>query len=337
MTDSQNPVKNHLFNITDNPENRYTFYPINNAKYYEHYKGQLAVFWTAEEVILTRDRSDFEKLNETERTFIKNILSFFAASDGIVADLITQNLSEEITAKEVATLFRFQAMMEDIHGEMYSLMVENIIPDSEEQRRCLNAINEMPAIKLKGQWALKWMNQENNTLPRRLVAQALIEGIHFSGSFCAIQWLGQRNIMPGLMNANEFIRRDENSHVKTSVMLYNDLLPEHRLSREEMLEIVIEAVDIEKEFMTVSIPCSMLGMNGELMKQYIEYVADQLLLQLGYDKNWGTKNPFDFMVNMSLENKTNFFEHRVSEYNKSGVGTSDADRELVFDDDDEDF
>lgn len=331
------PVKNYMFNLVDKPENRYTFYPLNNRKYYDHYKGQLAVIWTAEEIILTKDRNDFqEKLNDAEKTFIKNILSFFAASDGIVADLITQNLSEEIVFKEVATLLRFQAMMEDIHGETYSLMVENIIPDKEEQWCCLNAINEMPAIKLKGQWALKWMNQEVD-LPTRLVAQALIEGLHFSGSFCAIQWLGQRNIMPGLMNANEFIRRDENTHVQTSVMLYGDLKSEYRLEETAVLDIVREAVDIEKEFMTVSIPCSMLGMNSELMKQYIEYVADQLLLQLGYNKFWGSVNPFDFMVNMSLENKTNFFEHRVSEYNKSGVGTSDADRQLVFDDNDDDF
>jgi ribonucleotide reductase beta subunit family protein with ferritin-like domain len=324
--------KNELFTLVDNPANRYTFYPIDNRKYYDHYKGQLAVFWTAEEVDLSKDREHYEALNENEKTFIKNILAFFAASDGIVAENLSFNFIEEVNFKDVSTLLRFQAMMEDIHGEMYSLMIDNLITDNDERAKCLNAINDMPAIKLKGDWALKWANQDSS-LPRRLIAWACVEGIQFSGAFSAICYMGQRNIMPGLLNANEFIRRDENSHVKTSIMLYNDLKEEHRLSQEEVESIVREAVEVEKVFMTESIPCSMLGMNVELMKQYIEYVADQLLVQIGYNKIWKTANPFEFMVNMSLENKTNFFEHRVSEYNKSGVGTSEEDRELTFDDD----
>lgn len=333
---SESVEKNYMFNLVDNPKNKYTFYPIDNQKYYDHYKNQLSVFWTSEEVDLSKDKEHYEKLSKTEKTFIKNILAFFAASDGIVAENLSFNFTEEINFKDVGTLLRFQGMMEDIHGEMYSKMIDNIISDKDEKYECLNAINMMPGIKLKADWALKWANKDS-PLPNRLIAWACVEGIQFSGAFSAICYMGQRNIMPGLINANEFIRRDENTHVQTSIMLYNDLNNKYKLSNEEVVKIVKEAVDIENKFMTESIPCSMLGMNINLMKQYIKYVADQLLVQLGYNKVWMDKNPFDFMVNMSLENKTNFFEHRVSEYNKSGVGTTEDDRKLVFDDNDDDF
>lgn len=323
--------KNYMFKLYENEDNKYTFYPIYNKKYYDHYKNQLAVFWTAEEVDLTQDRLDFEtKLNDSEREFIKNILAFFAASDGIVAENLDINFTEEITFKEVSVLLRFQAMMEDIHGEMYSLLIESIIPNDEEKARCLNAINELEPVKLKAEWALKWTNPEKNSLAHRLLAFCLVEGLSFSGAFSSICWLSQRNIMPGLVNANEFIRRDENSHVNTSIMLYKDLKDNYKLKEEEVYVIVSEALEIEKQFMTESIPCSMLGMNTNLMCQYLEYVADQLLVQLGYSKKWKTENPFDFMVNMSIENKTNFFEHRVAEYNKSGVGISAEDRDLTY-------
>lgn len=328
--------KNHMFKLGGNDENNYTFYPIYNQKYYDHYKNQLAVFWTAEEVDLSSDRSDYiEKLSEPEKLFIKNILSFFAASDGIVAENLDLNFSEEIQFKEVSVLLRFQGMMEDIHGEMYSLLIEAIIPDKAEQENCLNAINNMPPIKKKAEWALKWTNKKTNTLAHRLIAFCLVEGLCFSGPFSSICWLAQRNIMHGLTNANEFIRRDENSHVNTSIMLYLDLKDEFKLTQEEVYDIFTEALNIEKEFMTESIPCSMLGMNNDLMCQYLEYVCDQLLVQLGYEKKWGSSNPFDFMVNMSIENKSNFFEHRVSEYNKAGVGLSAEDRELSYNSDEE--
>jgi ribonucleoside-diphosphate reductase beta chain len=335
-TDTMDLNKNYMFNLNDNPENRYTFLPILNRKYYDHYKSQMAVFWTAEELDLSSDKKDYwEKLTDTERLFVKNILSFFSASDGIVAENLDINFNEEIQFKEVGVLLRFQGMMEDIHSEVYSLLIDAILIDKKEKEDALDAINKMPVIKLKSDWALKWTDRSKNCLAKRLIAFCLVEGLQFSGAFSSICWLSQRNIMPGLINANEFIRRDENSHVQTSIMLYNDLKEEYRLSEEVVYEIVTEALDIEKEFMTKSIPCSMLGMNEDLMCQYLEYVADQLLVQLNYNKKWNTKNPFDFMVNLSIENKTNFFEHRVSEYNKSGVGVSAEERQLTFDDDDD--
>jgi ribonucleotide reductase beta subunit family protein with ferritin-like domain len=329
--------KNNLFNLIEDPDNHYTFFPIRNQWYYDHYKKQVATFWTVEEVDLANDREHFEKkLTHNEREFIKQVLAFFAASDGIVAENLDLNFTEEITYKEVAQCLRFQAMMEDIHGEMYSLMIDNLIPDKEERERLLNAINTIPCVALKAKWAQKWANKDKS-ISERLVAWACVEGIQFSGSFCAIAWLGKRGLMPGLQVANQFIRRDEGNHTITSVKLYNDLKEKERLSEDKVMKIVSEALDIEKEFITESIPCSMLGMNSNLMKQYLEYVSDMLLLQLGYDKKWNTNNPFDFMENLSVENKTNFFEERVTEYNKSGVGTSEEERILTFNDDDDDF
>ena len=328
---------NYLFNLSEDPKNHYTFFPIRNKWYYEHYKKQVATFWVIEEVDLAKDRDHFEnKLSDNEREFIKQILAFFAASDGIVAENLDLNFTEEITYKEVSQCLRFQAMMEDIHGEIYSLMIDNLIPEQKERDKLLNAINTIPCISLKAQWAKKWTNK-NKLLPERLIAWCCVEGIQFSGSFCAIGWLGKRGIMPGLQVANQFIRRDENNHTLTSIKLYNDLKDEYKLSYDRVLEIITEALDIEKEFIMQSIPCSMLGMNSKLMKQYLEYVSDILLLQLGYDKKWKSVNPFDFMESHSLENKTNFFEEKVTEYNKSGVGNSKEDRTLTFSDDDDDF
>ena len=329
--------KDHYFNLSCNPENQYTFYPIENSKYYNHYKKQVATFWTTEEVDLEKDRDHFEnKLSENEQDFVKKVLAFFAASDGIVAENLDINFTQEITYKEISTCLRFQAMMEDIHGEMYSLMVDNLITDTQEKQYLLNAINTIPCVKEKAEWAKKWTNQNTNDIQERLIAWACVEGIQFSGSFCAIIWLSKKNVMPGLQVANEFIRRDESCHTQTSVWLYNDLKPEFRLPEEKVHKIIKEALDIEKSFIIESIPCAMLGMNATLMSQYLEYVSDQLLIQLGYNKIWNTKNPFDFMENMSVENKTNFFEERVSEYNKANVGASAEDRQLTFDDD-EDF
>jgi ribonucleotide reductase beta subunit family protein with ferritin-like domain len=329
--------QNQLFNLIEDPENHYTFYPIRNQWYYNHYKTQVTTFWTVEEVDLGKDREHFEKkLSQNEQEFIKNILAFFAASDGIVAENLDLNFTEEITYKEISQCLRFQGMMEDIHGEMYSLMIDNLIPDKDERNRLLNAINTIPCITLKSNWAKKWTNK-SKTLPERLIAWACVEGIQFSGSFCAIAWLGKRALMPGLQVANQFIRRDEGNHTLTSIQLYQDLKTEYKLDEKVVMEIVTEALDIEKEFIIESIPCSMLGMNSNLMIQYLEYVSDLLLLQLGYNKKWNSRNPFDFMENLSVENKTNFFEERVVEYNKAGVGTTEAERTLTFDDDDDDF
>ena len=317
------------FKLEKNLSNRYTFLPIYNHKYYEFYKKQLSTVWTVEEVDLSKDRDQFNnKLSETERTFVKNILAFFAASDGIVAENLDMNFIEEITYKEVRTCLRFQAMMEDIHSEMYSRLIDTLITDEVEKDHIFNAITTIPCIKLKADWACKWTKSEEASLPHRLVAFSCVEGIHFSGSFCAIYWLKKRNLMPGLTLSNEFIARDEGCHTETSVSLYNDLKEEHKLDEKVVNNIIEEAVDIETVFITDSISCSMLGMNVEMMKQYIKFVGDRLLLQLGYKKIYNVSNPFDFMENISVENKTNFFEDRVSNYSKAGVGGSVGDKEF---------
>lgn len=335
MTNTEN--KNNLFALSEDPNNHYTFFPIRNNWYYQHYKKQVATFWTVEEVDLAKDRHDFEnKLTNNEQTNVIQTLAFFAASDGLVAENLDLNFVQEIQYKEVSQCLRFQGMMEDIHGEMYSLMVDNLITDKEKRNNLLNAINTIPCVTLKADWAKKWTNQ-NLSLAERLIAWVCVEGIQFSGSFCTIAWLGKRNLMPGLQVANQFIRRDEGCHTDTSIQLYLDLKKEYRLPQERVYEIIEDAIRVEKEFVIESIPCSMLGMNSTLMKQYLEYVADMILLKLGYEKKWNVTNPFDFMENLSVENKTNFFEERVVEYNKSGVGTTEEQRTLTFNDDDDDF
>jgi len=323
------------FNLSKNPSNpanNYTFLPIYNHKYYEFYKKQLSTFWTVEEVDLSKDRDQFlNKLSETERNFVKNILAFFAASDGIVAENLDLNFIEEITYKEVRTCLRFQSMMEDIHSEMYSRLIDVLINDADEKDRIFNAITTIPCIKQKADWAKKWTHGENATLPMRLVAFGCVEGIHFSGSFCAIYWLKKRNLMPGLTLSNEFIARDEGCHTETSISLYNDLQKEMRLDENVVKNIIEEAVEIETVFITESISCAMLGMNIAMMKQYVRFVGDRLMIQLGYGKIYNVANPFDFMENISVENKTNFFEDRVSNYSKAGVGGGAADKEFDLD------
>ena len=313
------------FKLDKNLSNRYTFLPIYNHKYYEYYKKQLSTFWTVEEIDLSKDRDQFlNKLSDSERTFIKNILAFFAASDGIVAENLDMNFIEEITYKEVRTCLRFQAMMEDIHSEMYSRLIDTLIIDPIEKDHIFNAITTIPCIKLKAEWAKKWTQSELASLPHRLVAFSCVEGIHFSGSFCAIYWLKKRNLMPGLTLSNEFIARDEGCHTETSISLYNDLKDDYKLDEAIVMSIIQEAVDIETVFITDSISCSMLGMNVDMMKQYIKFVGDRLMMQLGYKKIYNVSNPFDFMENISVENKTNFFEDRVSNYSKAGVGGNGA-------------
>lgn len=325
MSETQIIQIDEYFKLEKNVSNRYTFLPIYNHKYYEFYKKQLSTFWTVEEIDLSKDREQFNtKLSDTERTFVKNILAFFAASDGIVAENLDMNFIEEITYKEVRTCLRFQAMMEDIHSEMYSRLIDTLITDPTVKDHIFNAITTIPCIKLKADWAKKWTQSELASLPHRLVAFSCVEGIHFSGSFCAIYWLKKRNLMPGLTLSNEFIARDEGCHTETSVSLYNDLKEESRLDEKVVNTIIEEAVDIETVFITDSISCSMLGMNVEMMKQYIKFVGDRLLLQLGYIKIYNVANPFDFMENISVENKTNFFEDRVSNYSKAGVGGNGA-------------
>ena len=320
------------FTLEANPKNHYTFLPIYNQWYYDHYKRQLATFWTVEEVDLSKDRDQFQnKLTEPERQFVKNILAFFAASDGIVAENLDLNFIEEITYKEVKTCLRFQAMMEDIHGEMYSRIIDTLIDDSNEKDQLFNAIINIPCISQKAEWARKWTNGKEASLAKRIVAWACVEGIHFSGSFCAIYWLKKRNLLPGLTLSNEFIARDEGCHTETSIRLYNDLKQEERLEELVVREIIEEAVSIETVFITESISCSMLGMNVDMMKQYIKFVADRIMIQLGYDKIYKVANPFDFMENISIETKTNFFENRVAAYSKAGVGDKEEDKAFDLD------
>lgn len=320
------------FTLSANPENHYTFLPIYNQWYYDHYKRQLATFWTVEEVDLSKDRDQYQnKLTAPERGFVKNILAFFAASDGIVAENLDLNFIEEITYKEVKTCLRFQAMMEDIHGEMYSRLIDTLIDDNKEKDKLFNAIINVPCITQKADWAKKWTNGSEASLAKRLVAWTCVEGIHFSGSFCAIYWLKKRNLLPGLTQSNEFIARDEGCHTETSIHLYNNLKPEHRLAESIVREIIEEAVAIETVFITESISCAMLGMNVDLMKQYIKFVADRIMIQLGYEKIYKAGNPFDFMENISIETKTNFFENRVVAYSKAGVGDKEEDKAFDLD------
>lgn len=320
------------FTLSANPENHYTFLPIYNQWYYDHYKRQVSTFWTVEEVDLSKDRDQYQnKLTEPERHFVKNILAFFAASDGIVAENLDLNFIEEITYKEVKTCLRFQAMMEDIHGEMYSRLINTLIDDNKEKDQLFNAIINIPCISLKAEWARKWTNGKEASLAQRLVAWACVEGIHFSGSFCAIYWLKKRNLLSGLTLSNEFIARDEGCHTETSIHLYNDLKQEQRLNESLVRDIIEEAVAIEIVFITESISCSMLGMNVDMMKQYIKFVADRIMIQLGYDKIYKLTNPFDFMENISIETKTNFFENRVAAYSKAGVGDKEEDKAFDLD------
>jgi ribonucleoside-diphosphate reductase subunit M2 len=285
-----------------------------------------------EEVDLSKDRDQFQnKLTEPERNFVKNILAFFAASDGRVAENLDLNFIDEITYKEVKTCLRFQAMMEDIHGEMYSRLIDTLIDDSKEKDTLFNAIINIPCISQKAEWARKWTKGKEASLAKRLVAWACVEGIHFSGSFCAIYWLKKRNLLPGLTLSNEFIARDEGCHTETSIRLYNDLKQEERLDDLVVREIIEEAVAIETVFITESISCSMLGMNLDMMKQYIKFVADRIMIQLGYEKIYKVANPFDFMENISIETKTNFFENRVAAYSKAGVGDKEEDKAFDLD------
>jgi len=318
------------FNLVQDVSNPFTVLPVLNTTEWNLYKKHLASFWTVEEVDLSRDKVQWEtKLTDNERRFIKQILAFFAASDGIVSENLDVNFSREIDVKEVRYFYRFQNMMEDIHGEMYSIMIDTFISDKKEKMDTLNAINTIPCVREKAQWALKWTKSSETTLATRILAFCAVEGIFFSGAFCAIFWLKQKNLMPGLTISNEFISRDEGLHTEFGINMYNKC--KTRLLQSQAFSLIKEAVEIEKVFICDSIPCALIGMNAKMMSQYIEYVADRLLVQLKYEKLYNVANPFDFMENISIEGKTNFFEDRVSNYSKSGVGTTEDDRKFDLD------
>jgi ribonucleoside-diphosphate reductase beta chain len=302
--------------LQENP-NRFVLFPIEHHDIWQMYKQQQACIWTAEEIDLAQDLNDWRnRLNDDERYFVKNVLAFFAASDGIVNENLAENFVSEVQYTEAKFFYGFQIMMENIHSETYSLLIDSYIQDPAEKDMLFRAIETIPAVKKKAEWALKWIDSPH--FQERLVAFAAVEGIFFSGSFCSIFWLKKRGLMPGLSFSNELISRDEGMHMDFAVMLHNNHLS-NKVSEERIKEIITSALEIEKEFITESLPVRLIGMNSDLMKQYLEFVADRLLVDLGCSKAYNSENPFDFMANISLQGKTNFFEKRVGEYQKSGV------------------
>lgn len=293
-------------------ENRFVMFPIQHHDVWDLYKRSVDSFWKVEDVDLSKDLADWKRLTDDERNFIKMVLAFFAASDGVIVENLALRFMSEVQSSEVRAFYAFQNFMETIHSEQYSLLIETYIDDAEEKARLFNAVENFPCIKKKSDWARKWISDGRSSFSTRLLAFAIVEGVYFSSSFAAIFWLKRKNILPGLCLSNEYISRDEGLHVEHAVMLYSKL--KRKVSKKRFVEIMRDAVDIEIEFITVSIPCRMIGMNANFMIQYIQFVADRLALQLGYDKIYGTQNPFDFMEHISVQKKTNFFEHRVSEY-----------------------
>lgn len=307
-------------------KNRLTIFPILYDDIWEMYQKSLSVFWTPQECDLSKDIDDFNKLNENERHFIKNILAFFSSSDTIVNINLGERFLIEVQPLEAKFFYGFQMAMENIHSETYSLLIDTYFKDNVEKHEALNAIQYSPCIKKKADWCFKWINDHEAPFAQRLLAFAIVEGIFFSGAFCSIFWLKERGMMPGLAFTNELISRDEGLHVEFAVLLYGKI--KNRLSEETVHQIIREAVEVEKNFIIESIPCSMLGMNSELMSVYIEFVADRLLAQLDYNKIWNVANPFPFMERISIETKSNFFESRVSQYSKANVGSKQQHSEI---------
>merc|ERR1712240_295503 len=296
---------------------RFVILPISYGDIWQMYKKAEASFWTAEEVDLSKDLADWENLKDDERYFISHVLAFFAASDGIVNENLVERFMKEVQVPEARCFYGFQIAMENIHSEMYSLLIDTFIKEASERERLFNAIETIPAVKKKADWALRWINYENAAYSERVVAFASVEGIFFSGSFAAIFWLKKRGLMPGLTFSNELISRDEGLHCDFACLMFKHL--EEKPSKAVVTKLIRNAVEIEQELLTKALPVKLIGMNCDLMKQYIEFVADRLMLELGFDKLWNVENPFDFMENISLEGKTNFFEKRVGEYQRMGV------------------
>merc|ERR1712130_969905 len=308
--------------LRENP-NCWVLFPIQYPQVWEMYKKHEASFWTAEEIDLSQDNRDWESLTDSERHFIKHVLAFFAASDGIVLENLSGRFSCEIQIPEARAFYGFQIAMENIHSETYSLLIEQYIRDPAEKEKIFDAMQTMPPVQEKAQWALQWMNDEN-CFVERVLAFAAVEGILFSGSFCAIYWLKKRGLMPGLTFSNELISRDEGLHAEFACLLYGML--QNKLPDSAVHDIIRGAVEVERRFICEALSCDLIGMNNDLMTRYIEFVADRLLTALGHSKLYGASNPFDWMELISLQGKTNFFEKRVGEYQKAGVmaGTTQA-------------
>ncbi|WP_020596528.1 ribonucleotide-diphosphate reductase subunit beta [Spirosoma panaciterrae] len=302
--------------ILEEDKGRFVLFPIKHWDIWEFYKTHEASFWTAEEIDLGQDMKDWNSLNDNERHFISHVLAFFAASDGIVNENLAVNFLSEVQYAEAKCFYGFQVMMENIHSETYSLLIDTYIKDAAEKDRLLNAIDTIPCVQKKAEWALRWI--ENGSFAERLIAFAAVEGIFFSGSFCSIYWLKKRGLMPGLTFSNELISRDEGLHRDFACMLYTDHIV-HKMPESQVYDIIRNAVEIEQEFVADALPVSLIGMNADLMKQYIAFVADHLLVTLGLRKLYNVANPFDFMDMISLQGKTNFFEKRVGEYQRGEV------------------
>lgn len=303
-------------------DNRFVMFPIQHEDVWNMYKKQVDCFWRAEEVDLSKDLTDWKNLDDNERHFISMILAFFAASDGLVIENLGLRFMSEVQNSEARAFYGFQIAMENIHSQMYSQLIETYINDREEKHKLFNALESFECIKRKGSWAKKWISDNRSSFATRLVAFACVEGIFFSGAFCSIFWLKKRGLLPGLTFSNELISRDEALHTEFAVLMYSKL--NKKINKNRIIEIVKEAVEIEKDFITESLPCRLIGMNSQLMSQYIEFVADRLVVQLGYNKIYNSTNPFDFMELISVESKTNFFEKRVSEYALADKNKDDA-------------
>ncbi|WP_338407160.1 ribonucleotide-diphosphate reductase subunit beta [uncultured Flavobacterium sp.] len=313
--------------ILQENKNRFVIFPIKHHDIWEWYKKMEASFWTAEEIDLSQDLNDWNnKLSDDERYFVKHILAFFAASDGIVNENLAENFVNEVQYAEAKFFYGFQIMMENIHSETYSLLIDTYVKDEAEKDDLFNALDVFPAIRKKADWALKWI--ESDSFAERLIAFAAVEGIFFSGAFCSIYWLKKRGLMPGLTFSNELISRDEGVHCDFAVHLHNHHLI-NKVPKARIREIIVDALKIEREFITESLPVSLIGMNAVLMTQYLEFVADRLLVELGCDREYNTTNPFDFMDMISLQGKTNFFEKKVAEYQKSGVMNTDSQAQKI--------
>jgi ribonucleoside-diphosphate reductase beta chain len=315
--------------LMENP-NRHVIFPIEHGDIWAKYKQHMSVFWIPEEIDLSKDMKDWnEKLNDNERHFIKNILGFFAGSDGIVMENLAMRFTREIGIPEAKFFYACQNLIESVHSEVYSLLIDTYVENKEEKRDLLRAIHTIPCVQKKAEWALKWIDSEDTSFATRLLAFAVVEGIFFSGAFCSIYWLKQRGLMPGLTVSNELIARDEGLHTEFACLLYSKLST--KLQTENAHKIITEAVNIEKNFITESLPCNLIGMNSKLMTEYIEFVADRLSIQLGYPKVYHTNNPFDFMERISLESKDNFFEKRVTTYAKANTTSTVDEKKFTMD------
>ena len=308
---------------------RFVLFPIVYNDIYQLYKKAESAFWTANEIDLSKDMNDWEKLNSDEQNFIKNIIGFFAGSDGIIMENLAARFINEIQIPEARAFYSYQIFNESIHSETYSLLIDTYIKDIEEKEKIFNSIKYIPSVSKKAAWAYKWIQNKEVSFATRLIAFSIVEGVFFSGSFCAIYWIKKRGLLPGLTFSNELISRDEGMHCELAIMLYGMI--KNKVDKDIIKEIFYEAVEIEKEFITDSIPCAMIGMNSDLMKQYIEFVSDRLLIQLGYEKLWNSSNPFDFMELISLRSKSNFFELRVGEYSKSKIGENSTNFDMSDD------